>query len=451
MTTTFDSLPYSADAETALVSAALINPSAFEEVAGAISPEDFYLHRLRFVWQAVARLAERDLPVDPVTVQAELEDMGRLAEIGGPSAIAELMACGGYSTNAEGYARIVAEDAARRKLIALGSQIAAAAYDQARPLADVLASADRGLATISATNGQRTSAIITAADAVRTAMDATEAARKGEGSAIPTGLVDLDKKIGGGLAPEDLVIVAARSGEGKTALMGTMAANIAGLRRLDNRGGTPINLRPRKVGFFSLEMPTVQVVNRLIAQITGISASRLRNGGINEDEWPAYYQAIEDIGRAPIYFDDTPALTIHALRSKMRKLADQGVEVVFIDQLNFLDAQMDGKTPENIRLNWLSHRLKDMAREYRIPVVLAHQMNRNVENKGEGEDPTLADLDQAGDKPASIVLFIRHKKSGEIYQNSWLYLGKNRDGAAGMRIPVAYLGERTRFENAARI
>ena len=374
-----------------------------------------------------------------------------MEEIGGAAHLTGLLNQVPTTLNVEEYAGIIAEYSARRKLLAIANKQATMAFDTSKPVGVILAEIDRDLVDVGSLSGIKISKTLTAADAVSAAMSASEAAAKGDGSAIPTGLTDLDRRLNGGLFPEDLVIIAARSGEGKTALMASVAANIVGLSRVDSLGVMrPATLRPKGVAFFSLEMSSTQIVNRLISQITGIPAGRLKNGKIEDGEWERYYDASAMIARSPLFIDDSPVLGIPELRQKLRRLVDQGVEVAFIDQLNFLDAQMDNKSQEHVKLNWLAHRLKVISRELRISVVVAHQMNRGVESRPD-DDPTLADLEQAGDKPASVVLFVRHRKSGEVFQNSWLYLAKNRDGAAGARVPVVYLPERTRFESAANI
>ena len=445
--------PHSREAEEAVIGSVLINPDCFKDVAGILSPggSDFYIFRNRFVWEAFEALDEEGLPIDVITVPDRLDRAGKLEEVGGVAHLVGLLNQVPTTLNVEEYAMIVAEYSARRKLLVLASKQATMAIDTSKPVGTILAEIDRDLVGVSSLSGIKVSKTHTAADAVTAAMTASEAAAKGNGSAIPTGLVDLDRRLNGGLFPEDLVIIAARSGEGKTALMASVAANIAGMSRVDSLGNMrPATLRPKGVAFFTLEMSSTQIINRLVSQITGIPVGRLKNGKIEDGEWERYYEAAEMIARSPLFIDDTPVLGIPELRQKVRRLVDQGVEVVFIDQLNFLDAQMDNKSQEHVKLNWLAHRLKVIARELQICMVVAHQMNRGVESRPD-DDPTLADLEQAGDKPASVVLFVRHRKSGEIFQNSWLYLAKNRDGAAGVRVPVVYLPERTRFESAASL
>jgi len=448
-------VPHSREAEEAVLGSVLVNPECYGEAAGVLTPGggDFYIHRHRFIWAALETLDAAGEPIDSLTVSTRLEDMGRLEEIGGPAFLTALLNQTPTSLHVVAYAEIVRDRAARRQLLALATTQATLAYDFSKPLGDILGVIDRGLVGVVSSAGENRGAIISGAQAVAAAMAATEKAadpKTGDSGAVPTGLTDLDARLGGGFFPGDLVVIAARSGEGKTALMATMAVNIAGLHRVDTGGKTSVNFRPRKVAFISMEMTNTGVVNRMIAQITGISASRLRAGQIGEDDWEPYYQAVEQISRSGLYFDDFPSARIAQLRVKIKSLVERGVEIIFLDQLSFLDAQSNGAN-ESQALNYLAHRLKDICRELNTIIVVAHQMNRNVEKKGENDDPTLADLDQAGDKPASVVIFIRHKKSGDIFQSSWLVLGKHREGPAGGRIPVTYLASRTRFENCARM
>jgi replicative DNA helicase len=293
--------------------------------------------------------------------------------------------------------------------------------------------------------GVKSNQLKTAEDAIREAMTASESAAASGGTAISTGYPDLDKRLGGGFYPQDLNIIAARSGEGKTALMLSLLANMA-------VPGVRMGSEIIKAGLFSLEMPTNQIVNRLMSQLTGIPAWRLRSGKLQDgDEWNNYYNAAEKVSRSGLLFDDTPGLSIPQLRVKVGRMVDLGVRIIGIDQLNFLtDSTVDQKAQEHIKLNIIAHKLKIVAREFGVCVLLNHQMNRSIEGRPDYEDPTLADLQQAGDQPASVVMFIRHKRAGEVYQSSWVYIAKNRDGAAGVRVPLVFLADKTRFENATQ-
>lgn len=246
-------------------------------------------------------------------------------------------------------------------------------------------------------------------------------------------------------------MIAARPGEGKTALMLTIAANISLGRPSAALDGHIVPLvKPTPSAFFSLEMPVNQIIWRLASQYTGIPSKKLRDGDLVGDAWDKYYSFIGESTGTPLFIShpgNRP--TIAELRAEMRKMvSEHGVRVFFIDQLNYINAMMDGRAGDNIKLNAVAHDLKALANELAVTIIVAHQMNRNSDNVS--EDPTTADLDQAGDKPADVVVFIRHKFSGEFVQSSWLYLAKSRMGERG-RCPVVFIGERTRFESATRV
>ena len=430
--------------EEAVLGSVLIDPDKFRGLNDILDPGDFRWHPHQWAWEAMRNLSERGEAIDFLSVSQELNVMGKLDEYKAVhsgftqyAGVSNLINATPTSLHAETYARQRKAASATRKISALMQDGAVMATT--RPPLEVLTFLEGKLGQISTFSGARSHSILTADEAARAAMEASERAANNQGIAISTGYPDLDRRLNGGFYPEDLIIIAARPGEGKTALLLSLAANIA------IKNGV-------KMAVFSLEMPATQVVDRIISQMTGIPVGSIRNGRINgEDQWNLYYDAVGKIAASELMIDDSPTLSIPELRQKVRRLVEQGVKVIGVDQLSFISAEMDPRTPEHVRLNAVAHGLKTIAREFGVVVILNHQMNRGTEGRGSFEDPTLADLEQAGDKPASVVLFIRHKREGEVYQATWLYIAKNRDGAAGVRVSMVFLAERTRFESSVRV
>lgn len=423
--------PHSREAEEAYLGSVLIDPDVLAD--SSLSPADFYVIRNQWVYAACRKLEAAGSAVDYMTVCDQLERDGHLAEAGGPAYLTGLLASTPTSTNAEHYAAIIKDYAAKRTILALMNKGAGWAMN-GKNASETLVFLERELSRISVATGAHLHTITDAEDAARLMMQAVDRAVAGDIPAISTGLIDLDQLLVG-LFPQDLTIVAGRPGEGKTALLLTILVN------------TAIKAAKKRVALFSLEMSVTQITMRIISQLTGIPVHRIRSGRIQDEEWPAYTHAIDQVCGAKIYFDDTPALSLTQLRQKMRRLAELGVDLVLIDQLSNITPETRGeKTHE--ALNAIAYGVKNMAREFNVPVVIAHQMNRLVEHQTE-PDPTLKDLADAGEKAADNVIFIVNKKQNDIITNSRLKIAKQRNGPIGS-VAVQYLPNRTRFENAEK-
>jgi replicative DNA helicase len=429
-------LPHSREAEEAVIGAVLINPEVYYDLAQFLQPEDFYIHRLRFIWEAYVRLQERRVPLDSLTVSEELEDMGRLDEIGGPAYLTALLNQVPTTLHAEAYGKIVEATSVRRRLLTAANAIATLAYDENEAIATVMGEAEKAIFNVG--ERQMRHDVRPIREVLSDYYDhVDELARRGdEIVGVPTGFTDLDKMLGG-LQPSDFLITAGRPGTGKTALMLTLANHAALVHK-------------KRVAIFSLEMSNEQLVQRLIAQQTGIDSQRLRSGKLTDDDWPVFNHAIEVLGDTRIYLDDTPALTPLQLRTKCRRLhMEYGIDLIILDYLQLMSSETrnDNRVQE---VSYISRSLKQLAREINVPLMAAAQLSRAVEQRADKE-PQLSDLRESGslEQDADIVMFIyRDEKDPTMANVTHLKIAKHRNGPVG-QVDLIFRSNLTKFENAA--
>ncbi|MCH7663685.1 MAG: replicative DNA helicase, partial [Chloroflexi bacterium] len=288
-------LPHSREAEESVVGSILINPEAYFDVAQFITAEDFYIHRHKWIWEAFVRLQEQRSPIDFLTVSEELEQAGQLAEIGGPAYLTTLLNNVPTSLHAEAYGHIVEETAIRRRMIQAANKIAKVAYQEDLSIETAIDEAEKAVFSVS--ENRLTSDLQPIQFVLSEYYDRIGeiAGRDDEIFGVPTGFTDLDKLLGG-MQPSDLLIIAGRPGQGKTSFLLSAAKNAAQIHK-------------QHVAIFSMEMSNEQLVQRLIAQETGIDSQRLRMGQLEEDEWPLFAHAIEVLGDIKMFLDDPPAIT----------------------------------------------------------------------------------------------------------------------------------------------
>ena len=288
-------VPHSREAEEAVVGAVLINPEAYYDVAQFLAADDFYIHRNKWIWEAFMRLHEQRIPVDLLTLAEELDRSNLLADVGGSAYITSLINQVPSSLNAESYGRIVEGHSIRRKMITAANKIASIAYNEASTVDDVMNEAEKAVFNVSERRLKHDLQPISAVLSDYYDRIDDLAKRPEEIHGVPTGFIDLDRMLTG-LQPSDLLIIAGRPGQGKTGFLLSIAKNAALTHK-------------KHVAIFSLEMSNEQVVQRLIAQETGIDSQRLRNGKLQENEWPLFTHAVEVFSDTHIYLDDTPAIT----------------------------------------------------------------------------------------------------------------------------------------------
>ncbi len=414
-------VPNNTEAEEAVLGALLIDPEAIYSVLPFLQTGDFYLQKHRWVYEAMIRVHERRDPVDFLTLTTELAQLDHLDAVGGDAFISQLITAVPSAINVESYGRLVEQTAVRRRLLDAASDIARFAYDETLPVERVVDHSEKALFGVS--QNRLTRDLQPIQEIVPRYYDHIENlyAHRGELMGVPSGFRDLDRVLGG-FQRSDLLILAARPGVGKTSLMLTFALHAAEQRKV--------------VAFFSLEMSAEQLVQRLVAQVSGIDAQRLRLGQLKEEEWPAFAEAIGHLSELPIYIDDTPAITVLQLRTKCRRLSsERGLDMIFLDYLQLMDSDMrsDNRVQE---VSFISRSLKGLSREVDVPLMTASQLSRAVEQR-QDKHPVLSDLRESGslEQDADIVMFIyREELYNENTENpnvADVMIAKHRSGPTG--------------------
>ena len=360
--------PNNGEAEQSVLGSLLIDREAIVRVRPNLHPEDFYRGAHREIYAAIVDLYDKREPADLTTLPDELQRRGRLDDVGGIAYLTTLLSIVPTAAHVEYYAEIVKREATRRRLIDAGSSIVSIAYNDDLDLIDALDKSEKLIFDVAQDRLERDFKPISHyLDAFFERIDFVQQHR-GELAGVPTGFADLDKMTGG-LQQSDLIIIAARPGVGKSSLSLSMAFNAA--------------LRYGKhIGVFSLEMSGEQLVQRLLSMDTGVDSQRLRLGYVDDDEWPAISRSLGNLASAPIYIDDTPAISVIELRSKSRRLqAEFGVDMIIVDYLQLMrGGRSDNRVQEVAEI---TRSLKELARELNVPVVALSQLSRAVESRAE--------------------------------------------------------------------
>ena len=432
-------IPHNREAEEAVVGAVLINPEAYLDLAQFLQPDDFYIVRHRWIWEAFARLHEKRVPLDFLTISEELQSAGQLAEIGGPAYLTALLNQVPTSLHAEAYGHMVEAAAIRRRLLTSANQIATLAYNEQESVENVLEGAEKSIFNVSERRLKKDMLPISTVlssyyDRIR------ELSKRPEDIfGVPTGFIDLDRMLTG-LQPSDLVIIAGRPGQGKSGFLLSAAKNAALLHK-------------KNVAIFSLEMSNEQVVQRLLAQETGIDSQRLRNGKLKDDEWSLLNHAVEVLGDTHIYLDDTPAITPLSLRTRCRRLhMEFGLDLIILDYIQLIGGDMRNENRVQ-EVSYISRNLKALARELNVPVLAAAQLSRAVEQRTD-KRPVLSDLRESGsiEQDADIVMFIyrpdQYEKDTAKNNVAEIIVAKHRNGPTGS-VELIFLSHLAKFVDAA--
>lgn len=432
-------VPYSEEAEEAVIGAVLINPSAFLTVASFLKPEDFFLLRHAYIWQAFLRLNERDEPFDYLTVVQELRDMGRLEEVGGPAYLTFIVNNTPTSVHAEVYGRLVERASVRRKLLKAADEIKGLALNEELTVDHVTLEAETRLFEV--TERQLKREFTPMHEAVSNYFDQIEylLQNQHESLGLPTGFRDLDELLGG-LQKSDLLIFAGRPGMGKTSFLLSVALNAA-------RMGA-------RIGIFTMEMGVEQITQRLISMETNISTQKLRTGNLNPQEYSRFVEAAGRISNLRIFIDDTPALNPLQMRTKCRRLQhEHGIDLIVLDYVQLMNS---GNSYENNRVqevSYISRSLKELARELNIPLFTAAQLSRGVEQR-QDKRPVLSDLRESGslEQDADIVMFLYrdavYNEATEFPNQADIIVAKHRNGPTGT-ISLYFDKTVTRFMDGA--
>ncbi|HYZ62416.1 MAG TPA: replicative DNA helicase [Acetobacteraceae bacterium] len=394
-------------AEMALLGALLANNRAYERVSEFLLPDHFVDPVHGRIYQAIARRVEAGQLADAITLKAEFEHSGALEEVGGTAYLAQLLTAMVGIINAGEYGRAIHDAWLRRQLIEIGEVVVNNAFG-ATPELDGRAQIEAAESELFrlATEGGSPTGFVTFEHALTEAIQAAERAfhRSGHVSGLSTGLRDLDKKTGG-LHASDLVILAGRPGMGKTALATKIAFGAAHALVREAEGSVPKG----SVAVFSLEMSAEQLATRLLAEESRVSADRIRRGEIGQKDFDRFVQVSREIATLPLHIDDTPALSLSAMRTRCRRLKrTKGLSLVVVDYLQLMRPAM-GTKPESrvLEISQITQGLKAIAKELEVPVLALSQLSRAVESR-EDKRPQLADLRESGtiEQDADMVMFI---------------------------------------------
>ncbi len=465
-------------AEMALLGALLANNKAFERVSDFLLPEHFADPVHGRIYQAIARRVEAGQLADAVTLKAEFEHSGALDEVGGTPYFAQLLTAMVGIINAGEYGRAIHDAWIRRQLIDIGEVVVNNAFgaDLAIDGREQIEFAESQLFTL-ATKGGNDGGFVTFERALTDAIKSAERAHKQAGhvSGLSTGLRDLDKKTGG-LHPSDLMILAGRPGMGKTALATKIAYGAAKALMRNAQEVDPNKQPDGSIAVFSLEMSAEQLATRLLAEEARVSADRIRRGEIGQRDFNRFVEVSREISQLPMHIDDTPAITLSALRTRCRRLKrTKGLSLVVIDYLQLMRPSV-GTKPESrvLEISQITQGLKAIAKEMEVPVLALSQLSRAVESR-EDKRPQLSDLRESGtiEQDADMVLFVYRdeyylqqrapkqmaydtedkfqsaldkwqRDMEQVHNKAEILIEKQRHGPTGM-IPVLFEGEFTRF------
>ena len=438
--------PQAVEIERVVLGALMVDSDAFSVVSELLKPETFYEPRHQKIYEAIRNMNMDERPVDIMTLNDELSKMGEIDKVGGVDYLMEISSQVASAAHVESHARILAEKYMQRQLIHFAGDIETKAYDSSVDVDELMQQAEGSLFQISQNNMKQDFTQV--APVVKNAVEILQraASNKGGLTGIPTGYTGMDE-ITSGWQASDLVIIAGRPAMGKTSFALSIAKNVA----VDY--GVPI-------GFFSLEMNNVQLVNRLISNVCEVSGRKILNGQLDPSDWERLDKRIGRLTDAPIYVDDTPGLSVFELRTKARRLVrEKGVKIIMIDYLQLMNANGMKFGSRQEEVSTISRSLKGLAKELDIPVLALSQLSRNVENREglEGKRPQLSDLRESGaiEQDADMVLFVHRPEYYHIYQDekgndlhgmAQIIIAKHRKGATG-DVLLNFRGEFTRFQD----
>ncbi len=406
--------PANIEAEQALLGAVLINNAAYGRVSEFLLPEHFGNAVHGRIFEAIRVLVDRGQIADAVTLKNKFDQDGALAEIGGAQYLARLAAGAVTIVNAESYGRTIYDLYLRRQLITVGQDVVADAFRHDLDDAALvqIERAEQRLFEL-ATTGESEGGLRAFRTALTEAIDSAGAAfkRSGKTVGVASGFADLDRKLGG-LHPSDLIILAGRPSMGKTALATNIAFNAAKAHRaVRGADGVPAAEDGAVVAFFSLEMSAEQLATRILAEESGTSSDRIRRGDVRREDFDKFVAASQRLAEVPLYIDDTPAISVAALRTRARRLKrQQGLGMIVVDYLQLLrPSASTGRAIDNRvqEISDITRGLKAIAKELDVPVLALSQLSRQVENR-EDKRPMLADLRESGsiEQDADVVMFI---------------------------------------------
>ena len=434
--------PQAVELEEAVLGALMLEKDAVIEVQGLITPEAFYNEAHQIIYKAIVDLSMELKPIDLYTVTEKLKQTRKLSAVGGAAYLAQLTQKVGSAAHIEFHSKIIAQKFVQRELIRSATEIQKRSYDESTDVTELIGYAEGEIFKVAEGHVKRS--VQSSKDILARALMQIEEASKNTSafSGVPSGFMALDR-VTLGWQLSDLIIVAARPSMGKTAFVLSMARNMA----VDHEQG---------VAFFSLEMSSVQLMMRLIIAETGLSGNDVKSGRLTPEQWRHLESATKPLDSAPLFIDDTPALSVFEFRSKARRLKiHNDIKIIIIDYLQLMTGNQDTKGNREQEVAFISRTLKAIAKELNVPVIALSQLSRATEMRGGSKRPQLSDLRESGaiEQDADIVAFIHRPEYYGINQDengmptagmAEIILAKHRNGAV-CDVNLRFLKEQARF------
>jgi len=433
--------PQAVDLEEAVLGAIMLEKNAVNETIDILKPDSFYKESHQKIFEAITDLFQNTEPIDILTVTKRLQKKGELDFVGGPFYITQLTNRVASAANIQYHARIIAQKYIQRELIRISSEIIRDSYDETIDVFDILDDAEQKLFEVAEGNIRKNYEKVDSV--IHQAIEELEAKSENKDgvSGVASGFMSLDR-LTGGWQKNDMIVIAGRPSMGKTALVLSMARNAA-------------VTFGKGVAFFSLEMSSIQLVNRLISAESGIPGDKIMRGQLEEYEYSQIHSKIKELTEAPLYIDDTPALSIFEFRSKCRRLKQQhDIQLAVIDYLQL----MSGGTSKGNReqeISTISRSIKEVAKELSIPIIALSQLSRSVETRGGDKRPMLSDLRESGaiEQDADLVAFVYRpayygllvdEENNNIEDLTEIIISKHRNGATG-KINLRFINDYAKF------
>ena len=438
--------PHSIETEQSVLGGLMLDNQAWDKIADIITDEDFYRHDHRLIYHHICKLIEQKKPADVVTVAESLELSTELQTVGGLAYIGSIVQNTPSAANIKRYAEIVRERSIMRNLAQIGAQITESAYSPAgRSAADLLDEAEARVFEIAEEGARGKQGFVDIQPLLKEVVERIELLysrdNPSEVTGVASGFYDLDQKTSG-FQPGDLIIVAGRPSMGKTAFSLNIAEHVA------------LELK-KPVAVFSMEMGGAQLAMRMLGSVGRLDQHKVRTGRLDDDDWPKLTHALGKLNDAPVYIDESAALSALEVRARARRLYRQhdGLGLIVIDYLQLMSSSNPGENRAT-EISEISRALKSLAKELKVPVIALSQLNRSLEQRP-NKRPVMSDLRESGaiEQDADVILFIYRD---EVYNPETqdkglaeIIIGKQRNGPIG-KVNLTFLGEYTRFESHTR-
>ncbi len=435
--------PHSIQGEQSVLGGLMLENSAWDQIADRVVDLDFYRREHQLIFRAIHGLAEQSKPFDVITLSEELERVGVLGDVGGLAYLGTLAKDTPSAANIRAYADIVREYSVMRQLIKVGTEIADSGFrPEGKDSTELLDVAEQKVFEISEQMSRGGGGFASIKNLLTKAVDRIETLFQQDEpiTGLGSGFSDFDEMTSG-LQPADLIIVAGRPSMGKTTFAMNVAENVAIKNKVP-------------VAVFSMEMPGDSLAMRMMSSLGRIDQHRVRTGKLEDDEWPRLTSAVSILAEAPLFIDDTAAMTPTEIRAKARRLKREygDLGLIVIDYLQLMQAPSAGENRAT-EISFISRSLKALAKELNVPVIALSQLNRNLEQRP-NKRPVMSDLRESGsiEQDADLVVFIYRD---EVYNedspdkgSAEIIIGKQRNGPIG-KVRLTFLGQYTKFENYA--